>query len=110
MWLGGDIVQDMISKIVKMDAQARKITEEVQSNIEKSDEEVVAYRKKIQVEYLDRARKRIQKNRVNEQEISDKMLNETREKNERLLAKMEDQCKLNFDIWVNKIVERAVGE
>ncbi len=103
-------MQDMISKIIKMDEEARKITEEVKSNIEKSDQEVIDYKKKIQVEYLDRARKRIEKNRVNEQNQSDEMLNKAREKNKSLMLKMEEQRNLNFNKWVEEVVQRTVGE
>lgn len=103
-------MQDMISKIIKMDEEARKITDEVKSNIEKSDQEVVDYKKKIQVEYLDRARKRIEKNRVNEQNQSDEMLDKIKEKNKNLMLKMEEKRNLNFNRWVEEVVQRTVGE
>lgn len=103
-------MQDMISKIIKMDEEARKITDEVKSNIEKSDQEVIDYKKKIQVEYLDRARKRIEKNRVNEQNQSDEMLDKIKEKNKNLMSKMEEERNLNFNKWVEEVVQRTVGE
>ena len=101
-------MQDMISKIIKMDEQARKITEEIESDIEKTEEEVKAYRKKIETEYLSRARKRIEKNRVSEQKYSDEILEEIKEKHKVALLAMEEQYDTNFTNWVKQIVMSVV--
>lgn len=103
-------MQDMISKIIKMDEEARKITEQVQSNIEKSEEEVREYKKKIETEYLGRARKRIEKNRVTEQEAANRELSEIRNEHDKILKRLDSQIVENFDKWVEEIKKRVVGE
>lgn len=103
-------MRDMIAKILEMDEHARKITEEVRSDIEKSEEEIKKYKEKIKTEYIDRARKRIEKNRINEQAVSDKELQEIRRVHELGLDLINERYEQEFANWVNEIVDHVVGE
>lgn len=103
-------MQDMISKIVKMDEEARKINEQAERSITNSDEDICAYREKIRNEYLVRARKRLERNRVQEKIAAEKQLEESSKRQLEAYAALDEKSNKNMDDWVAKIVERVVGQ
>lgn len=103
-------MQDMISKIVKMDEEARKINEQAERSITNSNDDICAYREKIRNEYLVRARKRIEKNRVQEKKAAEKQLEESQKRQIKVSAALDKKSEENMDNWVASVVERVVGQ
>ena len=59
-------MQDMIKKIVDMDEKAQEITEEAKRSKALSAQEIAETKERIRENYLARARKRIELNRIQE--------------------------------------------
>ena len=61
-------MQDMIEKIINMDEKAQEITEEAKRSKAKTAQEIAEQKEQLRENYLKRARKRIELNRIQEKE------------------------------------------
>ena len=68
------------------------------------------HREKIRNEYLVRARKRIEKNRVQEKKAAEKQLEESQKRQIEVSAALDKKSEENMDNWVASVVERVVGQ
>lgn len=71
-------MQDMIKKIVDMDEKAQEITEEAKRSKALSAQEIAETKERIRENYLARARKRIELNRIQEKNQARQILAEDR--------------------------------
>ena len=83
-------MQDMIKKIVDMDEKAQEITEEAKRSKALSAQEIAETKERIRENYLARARKRIELNRIQEKNQARQILADAEKKYEVQLIKMQE--------------------
>ena len=103
-------MQDMIKKIVDMDEKAQEITEEAKRSKALSAQEIAETRERIRENYLARARKRIELNRIQEKNQARQILADAEKKYEVQLIKMQELYRQQGGNWVDAIVGRVIGE
>ena len=102
-------MQDLLKKIVEMDAQARKIEQKAKSEKLKSEEEVEQLKEQIYNDYIERAKERIEKNIAVDQQHADEQLRLKREQTDKAKAEMQKLYDENKERWVDEIVSRALA-
>ena len=103
-------MQDMIKKIVDMDEKAQEITEEAKRSKALSAQEIAETKERIRENYLARARKRIELNRIQEKNQARQILADAEKKYEVQLIKMQGLYRQQGGNWVDAIVGRVIGE
>ena len=103
-------MQDMIKKIVDMDEKAQEITEEAKRSKALSAQEIAETKEQIRENYLVRARKRIELNRIQEKNQARQILADAEKKYEVQLIKMQELYRQQGGNWVDAIVGRVIGE
>lgn len=103
-------MQDMIKKIVDMDEKAQEITEEAKRSKALSAQEIAETKERIRENYLARARKRIELNRIQEKNQAHQILADAEKKYEVQLIKMQELYRQQGGNWVDAIVGRVIGE
>ena len=103
-------MQDMIKKIVDMDEKAQEITEEAKRSTALSAQEIAETKERIRENYLARARKRIELNRIQEKNQARQILADAEKKYEVQLIKMQELYRQQGGNWVDAIVGRVIGE
>ena len=103
-------MQDMIKKIVDMDEKAQEITEEAKRSKALSAQEIAETKERIRENYLARARKRIELNRIQEKNQARQILADAEKKYEGQLIKMQELYRQQGGNWVDAIVGRVIGE
>ena len=103
-------MQDMIKKIVDMDEKAQEITEEAKRSKALSAQEIAETKERIRENYLARARKRIELNRIQEKNQARQILADAEKKYEVQLIKMQELYRQQGGKWVDAIVGRVIGE
>ena len=103
-------MQDMIKKIVDMDEKAQEITEEAKRSKALSAQEIAETKERIRENYLARARKRIELNRIQEKNQARQILADAEKKYEVQLIKMQELYRQQGGTWVDAIVGRVIGE
>ena len=103
-------MQDMIKKIVDMDEKAQEITEEAKRSKALSAQESAETKERIRENYLARARKRIELNRIQEKNQARQILADAEKKYEVQLIKMQELYRQQGGNWVDAIVGRVIGE
>lgn len=102
-------MQDMIKKIVDMDEKAQEITEEAKRSKALSAQEIAETKERIRENYLARARKRIELNRIQEKNQARQILADAEKKYEVQLIKMQELYRQQGGNWVDAIVGRVIG-
>ena len=97
-------MQDMIKKIVDMDEKAQEITEEAKRSKALSAQEIAETKERIRENYLARARKRIELNRIQEKNQARQILADAEKKYEVQLIKMQELYRQQGGNWVDAIV------
>ena len=103
-------MQYMIKKIVDMDEKAQEITEEAKRSKALSAQEIAETKERIRENYLARARKRIELNRIQEKNQARQILADAEKKYEVQLIKMQELYRQQGGNWVDAIVGRVIGE
>ena len=103
-------MQDMIKKIVDMDEKDQEITEEAKHSKALSAQEIAETKERIRENYLARARKRIELNRIQEKNQARQILADAEKKYEVQLIKMQELYRQQGGNWVDAIVGRVIGE
>ena len=103
-------MQDMIKKIVDMDEKAQEITEEAKRSKALSAQDIAETKERIRENYLARARKRIELNRIQEKNQARQILADAEKKYEVQLIKMQELYRQQGGNWVDAIVGRVIGE
>ena len=74
------------------------------------EQEIKNLKKKIRSEYLERARKRIENNRIEEQKAADDKIETIKNSEKNISQRIEKSYLDNKDMWRNDIVKRVLGE
>ena len=103
-------MRDMIERIMEMDKAAQEVTQKVQKEKLSLEQEIKNLKKKIRSEYLERARKRIENNRIEEQKAADDKIETIKNSEKNISQRIEKSYLDNKDMWINDIVKRGLGE
>lgn len=103
-------MRDMIARIIEMDKAARELTQKVQKDKVNSEEEIKLLKEEIRNDYLQRARKRIEKNEKIERQEAEKRLKIISENKDNILKRLDEAYSEKKDMWVDAIVKRVLGE
>lgn len=103
-------MRDMIERIMEMDKAAQEVTQKVQKEKLSLEQEIKNLKKKIRSEYLERARKRIENNRIEEQKAADDKIETIKNSEKNISQRIEKSYLDNKDMWINNIVKRVLGE
>ncbi len=103
-------MRDMIERIMEMDKAAQEVTQKVQKEKLSLEQEIKNLKKKIRSEYLERARKRIENNRIEEQKAANDKIETIKNSEKNISQRIEKSYLDNKDMWINDIVKRALGE
>lgn len=101
-------MQDMVAKIISMDQKEREITSEAEFDLAKYEEEIKLYKETVRSEYLGRARKRIEKNKVKEQEKAENLLKLEKKKFDKYIKSLDNVYQKNNEAWIDEIVKRTL--
>lgn len=93
-----------------MDEKAQEITEEAKRSKALSAQEIAETKERIRENYLARARKRIELNRIQEKNQARQILADAEKKYEVQLIKMQELYRQQGGNWVDAIVGRVIGE
>ena len=97
-------MQDLLSKIIETDENARKIKEAAERDKLSSEQEIEDLRQQIYDDYITRAKDRVEKNIAVDTEQAEQKLAEYRERAERILSKMRENYRQNGQKWIDGIV------
>ena len=97
-------MRDMIERIMEMDKAAQEVTQKVQKEKLSLEQEIKNLKKKIRSEYLERARKRIENNRIEEQKAADDKIETIKNSEKNISQRIEKSYLDNKDMWINDIV------
>jgi hypothetical protein len=103
-------MKDMISQILEIDKKAREADNQVQRDKLNLEQEIVLLKQKIREKYIARARKRISRNKVIEQEQANKKLSKILEHQEKISQDLDKSYLENSELWTQKIFNRIIGE
>lgn len=103
-------MRDLIERIMEMDKAAQEVTQKVQKEKLSLEQEIKNLKKKIRSEYLERARKRIENNRIEEQKAADDKIETIKNSEKNISQRIEKSYFDNKDMWINDIVKRVLGE
>lgn len=103
-------MRDLIERIMEMDKAAQEVTQKVQKEKLSLEQEIKNLKKKIRSEYLERARKRIENNRIEEQKAADDKIETIKNSEKNISQRIEKSYLDNKDMWINDIVKRVLGE
>ena len=101
-------MQELLAKIIEMDAQARKIKAQAEQEKIAGEEEIEKLRQQIYDDYIARAKSRVEKNIAVDRREAEEKYSASQKETGRLLAEMEMNYKENGDFWVNEIVKRSL--
>ena len=93
-----------------MDEKAQEITEEAKRSKALSAQEIAETKERIRENYLARARKRIELNRIQEKNQARQILSDAEKKYEVQLIKMQELYRQQGGNWVDAILGRVIGE
>ena len=101
-------MQEMIKKILEMDAEARRMTEDATSMRMQNEMSIEERKKMLKEEYIARARKKIRELEESERTLSDEEWQETRQRYDEMLRLLQEKSDTHFDGWVDQIVKRTL--
>ena len=102
-------MQELLAKIIEMDANARRIKEQAEHDKLSSEAEIEELRQKIYDDYIARAKNRVEKNISIDRHIAEEEYAAQLADHQRLLDEMNALCEQNRDRWVDGIVSRVIG-
>ena len=102
-------MQDMISKIVEVDRQAREITEQAEEEKARVERELKERREKIRADYLGRARRRIKLNEETERAQAEQGLERQEARYAQAGEAMDALYAQRGDEWLEALVKRVLN-
>lgn len=102
-------MQEMIKKILEMDEQARRATEDANAMKVQAETSIEQQKINIREEYLARAHRRLQKIEETEQKMAQEEEAENAQKYDSAMKKLNEACDQNFESWVQTVVQKTIG-
>ena len=101
-------MQELLAKIIEMDANARRMKAVAEQEKQQGEEEIEKLRQQIYDDYITRARERVKKTiAVDRQEAEDKY-SESCANAQQIIKDLEKSYSENGDRWVDEIVKRVL--
>ena len=102
-------MKEMVAKIVEMDRQARKLTDNAKAHKDGSQGEIEQSRKDIRQKYMNAATQKVKALRTTEEQLAAERWTEFSERSDKIVENLERSYKENGDKWVDEIVSRIIG-
>ncbi len=106
----GQVMRDMIAKIIEMDKTARDLTQRAQKDKINLENEIKTKKNEIRSEYLERARKRLAINETTERRLAEEQKTKIISNCKNISEAMDKAYEQNCGIWVNSIVKNVLGD
>ncbi len=102
-------MQEMIKKILEMDEQARRATEDAAAIKVQAETSIEQQKINIREEYLARAHRRLQKLEETERKMAQDEEMQSVRKYDAAMEKLNESCEQHFESWVQTVVEKTIG-
>ena len=102
-------MQDIIQKIIEIDKNAQKMTEEARQSRLEAEKAVHAEMDKLRSEYLERAHARIRKTQATEEAFQMEALKEIERKHNVTADSLRGMYEQNREKWVDQLFNRVIG-
>ena len=102
-------MQELLAKIVEMDAKARRIKEQAQKDKLSSEAQIEELRQKIYDDYITRAKERVEKNISIDRHNAEEEYAVCVAEANRLRSDMQTTYTQKKDQWIDEIVERVIN-
>lgn len=106
---GGNGMEDILSQIVDCEKQAQQILQQAQQRRINFNVAVTEEVEELRKHYIDRAQRRIEKYRDNEQQYLNNMLREIDEKRESQLIRIKTAYDENSEKWISDIFNSIIS-
>lgn len=101
-------MQETIRNLVNLDREARKRVEEIQRSISKQKDQILQNKDAVYQDYLEKAKKRIDKMREEAQQQAEKQEEQVRLKFEASNRRLDEYYQQHKDGWIEEIVRRCI--
>ena len=101
-------MQEMVKRILEIDKEATKLTDEAQALKVATEQSIEEKKREIRENFLDRARKRIVAVEATERELARVQWEELRQQNALIAEHMEQSYKKMSETWVKEIMARVL--
>ena len=102
-------MQELLAKIIEMDANARRIKQAAEQDKLNSEAEIEELRQKIYDDYIKRAKERVEKNIAVDRQLAQEEYDAYKEQAERIKTELNESYKQNKDRWVSEIVNNVIS-
>ena len=102
-------MQELLAKIIEMDANARRIKQAAEQDKLNSEAEIEELRQKIYDDYIKRAKERVEKNIAVDRQLAQEEYDAYKEQAERIKTGLNESYKQNKDRWVCDIVNNVIS-
>lgn len=102
-------MQEMIERILEMDKAARRLTDEAQAMRVGAEKEIEIKKQQVREEYLERARRKTETLRKEENENAEKEIAAFKAKAQKIRDELNKSYDKNHEKWVNDIFSHITG-
>lgn len=102
-------MEDMIKRIIEMDRQARRMTEQAQSAKLNSAAAIEKKKQKLRDEYLAQARAQVEQNNEAEQDAANRDWDRIQQRYSRQAQKLDEQFAAHREEWVAQLFKRTLS-
>lgn len=102
-------MQDMLAKIVEMDEKARILTAQAEKSKAESEKDIAKIREDIYNDYIERARKRIEKNEAAQRQAAEASWKKIEKHQQETTDNLEKLYAVKGESWINEIVKRVIN-
>ena len=102
-------MQELLAKIIEMDANARRIKQAAEQDKLNSEAEIEELRQKIYDDYIKRAKERVEKNIAVDRQLAQEEYDAYKDQAERIKTELNESYKQNKDRWVSEIVNNVIS-
>lgn len=102
-------MKDLIQRIVDIDREAQKLTEEAQQEQRNSTQDIEKQREQIRSKYMQEARARIAQEEPAQRAQAEEAWKKTKAHYDAVRERMEAQYRENGGRWVQQLVDRVLG-
>lgn len=102
-------MQELLAKIIEMDAKARRMKEKAEQDKLSSEAEIEQLRQKIYDDYITRAKERVEKNISIDRHNAEEEYAVYAAQVARLSDEMQAAYEQNKDQWISSIVDHVIG-
>lgn len=102
-------MQELLAKIIEMDAKARRMKEKAEQDKLSSEAEIEQLRQKIYDDYITRAKERVEKNISIDRHNAEEEYAVYEAQAARISDEMQATYEQNKDQWIDAIVAHVIG-